>query len=197
MKTISMCKWAVLVMLACAVPGLAHSHAVEPAGEPQSESLFNLTDTWTTSDGKPFHLADLKGGPSVIAMIYTSCQEICPFIVEDMKKIERSLPPGQADRVHFAVFTFDPDRDTIKQLKDYARAHGIDSPRWVAARSTPDAVRRLAVALGVKYKKMASGDFAHSKLISVLDADGVVKYQQTDIGRPSKDAVRALQKMLR
>lgn len=197
MKNISICKWAVLAFLVCAAPGLAYSHEVVPAGEPQSASLFNLTDTWTTTDDKPFHLADLKGGPAVIAMIYTSCKDICPFIVEDMKKIERSLPPAQADKVHFVVFTFDPDRDTTKKLKDYARAHGIDSSRWIVVTSTHDAVRRLAVALGMKYKKMASGEFAHSKLISILDADGVVKYQQTDIGIPSADAVRAIQKMLR
>lgn len=191
MKNIWANGW-MLLFLVFPIPAHAHTHQSMSADDHQSESLFNITDTWTTIDEKPLHLADLNTGPTVIAMIYTSCQDVCPLIVEDMKKIERRLTGAQADTVRFAVFSMDPDRDTIKKLKDYARAHGIDSSRWIVARSSPEAVRRLAVAIGMKYKKLKSGDFEHSKLISVMDRNGVIQYQQSDIGLDGGSAENAI-----
>lgn len=191
MKNIWANGW-MLLFLAFPISAHAHTHQAMSADDHQSESLFNITDTWTTIDEKPLHLADLDTGPTVIAMIYTSCQDVCPLIVEDMKKIERRLTGAQADTVRFAVFSMDPDRDTIKKLKDYARAHGIDSSRWIVARSSPEAVRRFAVAIGMKYKKLKSGDFEHSKLISVMDRNGVIQYQQSDIGLDGGSAVNAI-----
>jgi len=195
MKTISTIKWA-LLLLSFSIAAFAHTHQTdEHAAEHQSDSIFNITDTWTTSDDKPFHLAELNGSPTVIAMIYTSCKDVCPFIVEDMKKIERQLSASQAEKVRFAVFTLDSDRDTTKKLRDYARAHGIDSSRWIVARSSPDAVRRLAAAIGMEYKKTKSGGFEHSKLISILDKNGIIKYQQSDIGVNGEDAVLAINRL--
>lgn len=191
MKNILIIKWA-LLLLTFSISAYAHTHQSEPVAEHQSDSLFNITDTWTTTDEKPLQIADLNTGPTVIAMIYTSCQDVCPLIVEDMKKIEHRLTGAQADTVRFAVFSMDPDRDTTKKLKDYARAHGIDSSRWIVARGSAEAVRRLAVAIGMKYKKTKSGDFEHSKLISIMDANGVIKYQQSDIGLNGESAVNAI-----
>jgi protein SCO1/2 len=191
MKNILIIKWA-LLLLTFSISAYAHTHQSEAVAEHQSDSLFNITDTWTTIDEKPLQMADLNTGPTVIAMIYTSCQDVCPLIVEDMKKIERRLIGRQSDTVRFAIFSMDPERDTIKKLKDYARAHGIDSSRWVVARGSPDAVRRLAVAIGMKYKKTKSGDFEHSKLISIIDESGVIKYQQSDIGLNGESAVNAI-----
>lgn len=193
MKKILEIMWSILFFV-CSIPAIAHTHDTQ-AAPPQTESLFNITDTWTTSDGKPFHLDDLKGGPSVIAMIYTSCKDVCPLTVEDMKRIERSLPTTLSKKVHFAVFSFDPDRDTTDKLKKYAISHGIDSSRWFVTNSSADAVRRLAVALGVKYKKNKAGDFEHSTLISILDGSGVVKYQQSNIGQSEEKAILVLKGM--
>ncbi len=186
----------VMFFLTCAIPVFAHTHEAQTTSIPQSESLFNITDTWTTSDGKPFHLNELSGNPSIIAMIYTSCKDVCPLIVEDMKKIVRSLPASQVGKVHLAAFSFDPERDTSKKLKEYAEAHGIDTPAWVIANSKPEAVRRLAAALGMKYKKNKSGDFEHSVSIYILDDAGVVQYVQTILGHDEEDAVTVLKKMM-
>src|ERR1035437_756766 len=113
MRNVSMFGWA-LIFCACVIPGFAssheHEHEEQSKPAPQTESLFNITDNWTTSNGQEFHLDALGGNPSVIAMIYSSCKDVFPLIVEDMKKIERHLPSAQAGKVHFAVFSFDPAR---------------------------------------------------------------------------------------
>lgn len=184
-----------MLLLASPIPAFAHTHEAQTTPAPKSESLFNITDTWITSDGKPFQLTELSGNPSVIAMIYTSCKDVCPLVVEDMKKIERRLPASQVGKVHFAVFSFDPERDTTKKLQEYAKAHGIDTPAWVIANSKAEAVRRLAVALGLKYKKTKSGDFEHGIAIYILDDTGVVQYVQTKLGQDVEDAITALKKI--
>jgi protein SCO1 len=194
MRKVSRFMWA-MFFLAGAMPALAHTHETQATPVPQSESLFNITDDWTTSDGKPFQLHELGGNPSVIAMIYTSCRDICPLIVADMKKIERHLPATQVGKVHFAVFSFDPERDTSRKLKEYAQAHGIDTPSWVVASGKPEAVRRLAVALGMKYKKTRSGDFEHGVSIYILDDDGVVRHVQTSLGQDGEAALAVLKGM--
>lgn len=183
-----------IILLAFTISVFAASD-VDHSVAPRSDSLFNITDTWTTSEGKPFHLADLNGNPAVIAMIYTSCQYACPLVVADMKKIERRLPPSRAGKVRFAVISFDPEHDTIEKLKDYAKEHGIDSPSWVIANGSTGAVRRLAVVLGLKYKKLKSGGFEHDTLISVLDSTGAIKYQQRKLGQSGEEAAHTIEAM--
>lgn len=198
MKTISRFVCAIF-LVACAMPAVAHDHEhhheAQAAPVPLSESLFNITDTWVTSDGKPFHLSELGGSPSVIAMIYTSCKDVCPLIVEDMKKIERNLPASLSGKVHFAVFSFDPDRDTTKKLEDFAEAHQVNKPTWVVANGKPESVRRLSVSLGLKYKKTRTGDYEHGVGIYVLDKDGVIQFVQSKLLQDGEDAVTALRKL--
>ncbi|GBG14915.1 protein SCO1/2 [Novimethylophilus kurashikiensis] len=165
--------------------------------EPQTGSIYNLKDTWTTSEGKNFQLTELAGRPVVMSMIYTSCKEVCPRIVEDMKKIERTLPPELVGRVQFAVFSFDTQRDTIDKLKEYAKAHHIDTPTWLIARSDAGAIRRLSIALGMKYKKLRDGDFEHDTLISVVDQYGVISYRVNNFTHETDETISAIKKMMK
>ena len=188
-----------LFLIGCSGLALAHNH--EGSDEaihttPQTNSLFNISDTWTTSQNKPFRLKELSGKPTVITMVYTSCQMVCPVVVENVKKVEKSLPSNDEGKVNFAVFSFDPDRDTAEQLKTFAKDHKIESPAWTLAYGNAAAVRKLAVALGIKYKKTKSGDFEHDTIITILDGEGVIKYQQNALGKTTEGASLMLRKML-
>lgn len=177
----------------------AHEHQSEGRKivTTKSDSLFNITDTWTSSEGAPLQISQLNGKPTVIAMVYTSCQMVCPMIVSDMQRVEKSLSKAEAAKVNFAVFSFDPDRDTPAKLKEFASAHGISSDRWTLATSNPSAVRKLAVSLGIKYKKDKSGDFDHDALVTILDSEGVIRYQQYSVGKSMDEATAALKKLMR
>ena len=50
----------------------------------------------------------------------------------------------------------------------------------------------LAAVLGVRFKPDGRGDFSHSNLITVLDAEGVVRHQQVGIGRNREATIAAL-----
>lgn len=183
------------LLLACSAPAFAENHEHHQHHQhettlsaPSTDSVFNINDQWTDANGKTFQLSKLGGKPTVIAMIYTSCQYVCPLTVQNIKRIERSLTEAQAGKVNFALFSFDPERDTPAKLTAFAKLHGITSPSWTLAQGSAGAVRKLAVTLGVKYKKVAGDDFEHDAIISILDSNGVIKFQ-ADAMNKNLDAV--------
>ena len=193
------------LVLACSFPVLAdnheghehHHHQQETVlSTPGTDSIFNINDNWTAADGKTFKLSSFGGKPTVIAMIYTSCQYVCPLTVQNMKRIERSIPADQAGQVNFAVFSFDPERDTPPKLTAFAKTHSINSPSWVLAQGNAGSVRKLAVALGIKYKKVKSGDYEHDATISVLDSNGVIKFQADAMNKNIDGASNTLKELL-
>ncbi len=183
------------LLLACSAPAFAENHEHHQHHQhettlsaPSTDSVFNINDQWTDANGKTFQLSKLGGKPTVIAMIYTSCQYVCPLTVQNIKRIERSLTEAQAGKVKFALFSFEPERDTPAILTAVANLHGITSPSWTLAQGSAGAVRKLAVTLGVKYKKVAGDDFEHDAIISILDSNGVIKFQ-ADAMNKNLDAV--------
>lgn len=190
------------LLLACSSPAFAENHEHHHHGHettlstPSTDSVFNITDNWTAADGKTFQLSKLGGKPTVVAMVYTSCQYVCPLTVQNIKRIERSLSAVQASNVNFALFSFDPERDTPAKLTEFAKLHGITSPAWTLAQGNASAVRKLAVTLGVKYKKVAGGDYEHDATISILDSNGVVKFQADAMNKNIDGATDALKTLL-
>jgi len=190
-------------ILAFSSPAFAdnHEHHHHPqqtaASAPSTDSVFNITDNWTAANGSAFQLSALGGKPTVIAMVYTSCQYVCPLTVQNIKRIERSLGATQAANTNFALFSLDPERDTPAKLTEFAKLHGITSPSWTLAQGNASAIRKLAVTLGVKYKKVESGDYEHDATIFILDKDGVVKYQADAMNKNMNGASDALKALLR
>jgi len=190
-------------ILALSSPAFAdnHEHHHHPqqtaASAPSTDSVFNITDNWTAANGSAFQLSALGGKPTVIAMVYTSCHYVCPLTVQNIKRIERSLGATQAANTNFALFSLDPERDTPAKLTEFAKLHGITSPSWTLAQGNASAIRKLAVTLGVKYKKVESGDYEHDATIFILDKDGVVKYQADAMNKNMNGASDALKALLR
>jgi len=190
-------------ILALSSPAFAdnHEHHHHPqqtaASAPSTDSVFNITDNWTAANGSAFQLSALGGKPTVIAMVYTSCQYVCPLTVQNIKRIGRSLGAAQAANTNFALFSLDPERDTPAKLTEFAKLHGIANPSWTLAQGNASAIRKLAVTLGVKYKKVESGDYEHDATIFILDKDGVVKYQADAMNKNMNGASDALKALLR
>jgi len=157
------------------------SHMMKPAEPLPGTSIYNLTSSWTNQDGKQVTLGSLRGEPVVVAMGYTSCKDICPMIVADMVAIEDHAKASSLKRVHYAFFSLDSAVDTPERLTAYAKDRGLDLGDWALFHGDDTAVRELAAALGVRYRRDASGGFDHSAVITILDGDGRIVAQQPDI----------------
>lgn len=157
-------------------------------------SLFELTFPLTDADGRTRHMTDLRGGPFVASMIYTSCTSVCPRVTADLQAIEKALPEADRARTRFVLFSLDPERDTPEALRRFAASHSLDPARWTLLAAGPDDMRTLAAVLDVRFRPDEGGEIAHSAVIAVVDSGGVVRHrqvgQQNDV-TPLVMAVRA------
>ena len=161
-----------------------------------AQSIYQLDSDWRDDHGVAQSIGALAGHPVVLAMVYTSCENACPVLVEDMKRIEQALPPAERGQVTFALFSYDPARDTPAAMAAYRAKRGLGEGHWRLFTSDPDAVLELAAVLGVKFRPDGFGDFAHSNLITVLDTQGVVRHRQVGINQPPAETVAALRALL-
>ena len=125
-------------------------------------------------------------------MGYTTCKDMCPAIVADMMWIEKHLPEGAGDNVQFAFFSIDSAADTPARLKSYAGEHGFDPARWTLYHGDEAAVRELAAALGVSFRPDGQGGFDHSAVISLVDANGEIIFQQRGAKASSEELLDKL-----
>ena len=156
-------------------------------------SLYQVDAPWTTDDGTTTTLADLRGTPAVIVVGYTSCGYACPLLVQDMKNIAARLPDGAP--VRYVLVSMDPERDTPAKLRAFRDAHDLDAD-WTLLTGSAEDVRTLAALLGVRYRPDEDGAIAHSNVVTVLDADGVVVARQAGLGADPAPAVAALRTAL-
>jgi protein SCO1/2 len=136
------------------------------------ESVYQLPVKLTDAQGRQYDWRTLRGKPRVVSMFYTSCQFICPLIVDAGKAIEKQLTPAQQQRIGFVLVSMDPARDTPAALKKIETARKLDPKRWTLASPAPGDVRAVAGVLGVRYRQLEDGEFNHSTVLVLLDADG-------------------------
>ncbi len=168
------------------------SHMMKPAEPLPGTSIYNLTSSWVDQDGHRINLESLRGAPAVVAMGYTSCKDICPMIVSDMMAIEDRAKASAMTGVHYVFFSLDTAVDTPERLTVYAKDHGLDLGDWVLFNGDDKAVRELAAALGVRYRRNVDGGFDHSAIITILDAEGRIVAQQSDVTANTEDLVKKL-----
>jgi protein SCO1/2 len=158
-------------------------------------SVYLLDSTWTSDADKKVKLGTLRGKPQIVAMFFASCQFTCPLTVNDMKNIEAALPENVRTNVGFTLVSFDSQRDTPAALKAYRARHEMNGRNWTLLRGDPDDVRELAALLGVIYKQDSNGDFAHSNLITVLNAEGEIIFQKQGVNIDPQEIVRQIEQI--
>lgn len=179
-----------------ALPSCCATHR-EAAAPFTDQSLYQLDSSWTTDKGQDMKLGQLRGRVQVVAMFFANCQSACPFLVQDMKRIEAGLSPEARAQTGFILVSFDTQRDTPQALRTYRLRQGLDAERWTLLRGAPDDLREFAALLGVTYKQDSRGDFAHSNLITVLNADGEIIHQQAGLNHDGLEAIQVIDRVFR
>ncbi len=165
-----------------------------PLGKPTDKSLYLLDSKWTSDVGKTIPLSVLRGRAQVVAMFFSSCEYACPIIVNDMKTLEAKLPVEVRAKTDFLLVSFDTKRDTVAELAAYRKKEKIPTANWTILRGGEDDVRELAALLGINYSQDARGQFAHSNVITVLNAEGEITFQQPGLNAAPALLVEAVSK---
>ena len=167
-----------------------------PPLKPTDKSLYRLDMKWKSDLGHEVKLDVVRGHPVVLLMYFTSCQHSCPMMVADLKAIEAGLSPRARAKTDFVLVSIDPERDTIDALKAYREKQKLGTEHWMLLRGETPEVRRLAEAIGFQYVPGSKTQFAHSLLVTVLNARGEIVFQQAGVSVERREAVRAIEKLL-
>jgi len=189
-------------LLAASTLAIGEERAAAPKGTIQqaaplpATSIYHLSVPLTDQSGKTFQLAERRGAPMIVSMFYTSCQYVCPMLMESIQATEQKLSATERARLKVTLVSFDPEHDTVQVLRKTAEAHSFDGARWALARTDAASVRKLAAMLGIQYRAIGNGDFNHTTALILLDADGQVVGKTSELGTADAEFVRALKRVL-
>jgi protein SCO1/2 len=138
--------------------------------------ITSLRGTLVDSEGQSRAVGELAGRPFIAAAIYTRCPTVCPMIVADLQRLERSASPG--DSLRFVLFSLDPAHDTPERWRAFAAEHRLAAARWTLL--TPDSIllAPLLHSLGVGSTRQSDGSFTHSSIVVLADRDGRIRDRQ-------------------
>jgi protein SCO1/2 len=168
--------------LACLLLVVASAFAAPAAAPLPEDSVYQLPLPLTDQHGRTADWRRHRGQPQVVAMFYTSCQYICPLIVDSGKAVEHALTPAEQAKLGILLVSMDPKRDTPAALMAVAKQRKLDPARWSLASPRADDVRSAAGVLGVRYRQLADGEFNHTSALMLLDRDGRIVARTEKIG---------------
>jgi protein SCO1/2 len=134
-------------------------------------------------DGELLREDDLSDGILVMNFMFTSCPSACPQLTRRLRRVFDLLPDETRTHVQFLSVSVDPEHDRPETLKDFARRHRADLPRWRFARVESAELLGLSERLTVFEPGAASTPSAHSMAIYVFDQKGhpLQRYDGTTI----------------
>ncbi|RZM17872.1 MAG: SCO family protein [Pedobacter sp.] len=135
---------------------------------------FHLTNQL----GEKVTLDSLKGKIIVADFFFTHCPSICPAMTKNMKKLSESINNAQKvgdktnTRVHFLSFTFDPERDSVAQLKKWADRFQVNPDQWWLLTGDKEQLYDLAqkMMLGIVDGKGDDTAFQHTDHFVLIDS---------------------------
>jgi protein SCO1 len=170
---------------------------LESSAPLSDQSVYQLTSDWTNDAGREIKLTSLRGKPQVVAMIFTSCRGACPILLHQIQQLAKTLPPAIGTNVGFLLVTFDTEHDTAAVLHEYRAARHLPGEQWTLLRGSAEDTRELSLVLGVKYRKDSSGQFSHSNLLTILNAEGEIAFQQSGLDNSGEELNRRLTQLFK
>jgi protein SCO1/2 len=113
-------------------------------------------------NGQPFRLSQVEGDIVLLYFGYTSCPDVCPLTMFEVKQALAGLEAGQ-DRVHVIFISVDPDRDTPQVLSQYMAAFG---PQFIGLRDDMEKVAEVMKPYGAVAEKEEVSDSKLGYLVS-------------------------------
>ena len=165
-----------MVVLAGAAPVWLAGHAASNAAQAElpGNSVYQLKVPLVDQDALKTRWDEAPKGPRIVSMFYSNCEFVCPMLFEAIKIVEAGLPAESRQRLSVGLVSLDPQRDTPAVLKKTASQRSIDETRWRLYRADAADVRKLAATLGIQYRQLTGGEFNHSTVLILLDAQGRV-----------------------
>lgn len=127
-----------------------------------------------TGTAQKFNLDSLEGKYSLLFFGYTSCPDVCPTTMYELKKLYSILEKDKQQKTYQVVFvSVDPRRDTPARLEEYVTYF---NKSFIGATGKKTEIANLARQLGASYEvnddsKSEDYSVSHTGVIFVIDPD--------------------------
>ena len=134
---------------------------------------FNLTEA---NQDKAVTAEDYHGKVVMLFFGFTNCPSVCPTTLLHLQKALSTLGE-KAEQIQVLFVTIDPERDSLKEVKQYTENFG---PQTIGLRGDASALAQLTKTYGVGNENQqvdADGnyDIAHGSAVYVFDREGAIR----------------------
>ena len=133
--------------------------------------------TFLDRSGRNVRLADYRGKPLVISMIYTHCPIICATTTRSLSALKLSQEALGEDSFGVLTIGFDTENDTPEAMDDFAKRMGVNLPKWDFVSADQATIEKLSKDLGFVFFPTDEGGFNHITQTTFVDGQGKV-YRQ-------------------
>lgn len=127
--------------------------------------------------GRTVRLADYRGKPLVISLIYTHCPFVCATTTRSLTALKLSQDALGVDSFGVLTVGFDTENDTPEAMDDFAKRMGVDLPNWEFVSADAETIKGLSKDLGFVFTPTDEGGFNHITQTTFVDGEGKV-YRQ-------------------
>ena len=148
------------------------------------------------ANGDNFRLSEMRGKVVVLFFGYTSCPDICPTTMAELRQALEQLG-SQAEQVQVLFVTVDPERDTPERVQEYADHF---NPKFIGLSGSEAEVARVWNDYGV-FREIVKGTSAagylvnHTARITLIDQQGNLRVS-FPFDTPVEDIVHDLKLMI-
>jgi protein SCO1 len=128
----------------------------------------------TRGNGDSFRLSEMRGDLVLLFFGYTSCPDVCPTTMAELKQALETLDENEANQVRVLFVTVDPERDTPERVQEYVDHF---NPNFIGLSGAEPQLVGIWNAYGV-FREIVKGNSAagylinHTARITVIDRDG-------------------------
>jgi protein SCO1 len=149
------------------------------------------------SNGEMFRLSDQKGKIVLLFFGYTSCPDVCPTTLAELKQVMDGLG-GKAKSVQVVFISVDPERDTPEKIQQYVEHF---SKGFIGLSGSTEKLQSIWDKYGVFREKVTSDSALgytvnHTARTYLVDADGNLRLSY-GFQTPVEDIVSDLKILLK
>jgi len=143
-----------------------------------------------------FDSAKLRGKVVALNFIFTTCSDVCPIFTANLAQLQRHFNSRYAGEVFFVSITTDPEVDSPKVLKGYAQRYNADFTNWAFLTGSEAQLNQVWQSFGIRVIRKARGLVQHTSLTTVIDRQGVRRFNHFGEKWRSKDVEKDMLSLL-
>jgi protein SCO1/2 len=152
----------------------------------------------TRENGSRFRLSETRGKAVLLFFGYTSCPDVCPTTLAELKQSLEKLGEEKAKQVQVLFVTVDPERDTPERVQEYVDHF---NPKFIGLSGTELELAQVWHDYGV-FREIVDGTSAagyivnHTARLTLIDQDGNMRVSFA-FETPVEDIVHDLNLLLK